>query len=515
MTRDSQGAGGERCLPNIGNASRVPTFFKGTGIFVAACIGAAILGIRPSHRTARCLAAVALALVTLGALACRHPASRQPNVLVLVVDALRPDHLGCYGYSRPVSPTIDGLARRGALFADVTSSASYTRAAVASIFTSVFPAGHGVLSQGKQVEVLSDEYRTRAEVLRERGYRTAACMPNPSLHRSFHFDQGFDVYDDAFGFRDVRMGQPGYMKIQETASRINRRFEGWLDREPDKPFFAYLHYRDVHAPYAPPGRYATLFTRPGGPRELDPLDSTGPVLNSTGVIRPAADDYKALYDGEIRYTDDHIGSLVERLRRGGQLADTILIVTADHGEAFGEHGSWTHGGSVYEEEVRVPLILVMPDGEHAGRRVETPVQTVDLYPTVLELLGIDLPPQVQGVSLLRPLRGEADAARAVFSEARVMPLPTHPRGGQFVAVRAGAWKLIYNRTSRQAELYHLAADPGETRDLFDLEPARARELLRLLRRFDAETVKRKRWVPGQEGLPAEVIEGLRALGYVR
>jgi arylsulfatase len=439
------------------------------------------------------------------------PTKRDPSVLVLVIDALRPDHLGCYGYARPTSPTLDGLARRGVLFADATSPSTYTRAAVASIFASVHPAAHGVLSQGRQVEVLSDEYTTLAESLKARGYRTAAFMPNPSLHRSFNFGQGFDLYDD-----DLMMGEgPGHTAY-ETARKINDRALRWLRRDREKPFFAYLHYRDVHAPYVPPPPYDRMFPRaaPGRPLTeaelgLQPVDIRGPRRFRD------LDSYIDQYDGEIRYTDDCLAELLGTLEKEGFLDETVLFVTADHGETFLEHGAWTHGTDVYEELTRVPLLLVLPRGKHAGRRVEAPVQTIDIYPTVLELLGSRIPSELQGKSLFDAIEGGADPHRPVFSEARV-PKHKRPAGrGQIVAVRADGWKLIYNRRSRRTELYHLARDPAESNDLVAREPHKARELTRLLEAFDLDNARRSHWREGQEGIPEDVLEGLRALGYVQ
>ena len=453
----------------------------------------------PPVRSLPVRAALAAALL-LGGCAAPEPAA-PPNVLILVIDALRPDHLGCYGYGRPTSPAIDALARRGVLFADATSPASYTRAAVPSIFTSVHPGAHGVLSQGRNVEVLSDDYLTLAEILRERGYRTAAWMPNPSLHRTFNFGQGFDLYDD--DFPNDRLGDPD---SHETAKKLRRRALPWLRREPGRPWLAYLHYRDVHAPWAPPPPYDRMFAPADAPAE-------GWVDVPKERLPEDAAMYRALYDGDLRYTDDQLGRFLGELERAGLLANTAVFLTSDHGEAFHEHGTWTHGNGLYEEEVRVPLIAVLPDGAHAGTRVTAPVQTTDIYPTVLELLGVEPPEQVQGRSLLRTL-AEPDPERAVFAEARVTKRGRETSGTQLVAVRRGGWKLIYNRDRREGELYHLAVDPGETRDLVATERDRARELHRLLRAFDAANARQARWRAGQEGLPGDVVEGLRSLGYI-
>lgn len=435
---------------------------------------------------------------------------RDPNVLILVIDALRPDHLGCYGYALPTSPAIDKLARRGVLFADATSASSYTRAAVPSIFASVHPGAHGVLTQGKQVEVLSDEYKTLAETLKERGYATAAFAPNPSLHRTFNFDQGFDLYDD-----DFQIGVRG-VQDYETASKINERTLRWLHANPEKPFFAYLHYRDVHAPYVPPPPYDRMFDKPGAGRPLteDEYKTQPPELRRPSRFRDL-DSYVEQYDGEIRYTDDHLARFLETLSKEGFLDNTVIFLTADHGESFLEHGSWTHGTGLYEELARVPLLLVLPGEKHAGKRIEAPVQTTDLYPTVLDLLDVPIPPELQGKSLFEAIAGSADPGRPVFGEALVSRGHRPRNFGTFVAVRAGDWKLIYNRRNRSGELFNLKEDPGETRNLVEREPERARDLLRRIAEHDRENAKRSHRIRGTEPLPENVVEGLKSLGYVR
>lgn len=436
---------------------------------------------------------------------------RDPNVLILVIDALRPDHLGCYGYGLDTSPAIDALAKRGVLFADATSASSYTRAAVPSIFASVHPGAHGVLSQGKQVEMLSDEYTTLAETLKARGYRTAAFAPNPSLHRSFHFGQGFDLYDD-----DFQLGAGAKSEDHETARKINDRTLRWLRGDRDKPFFAYLHYRDVHAPYVPPPPYDRMFVKQGERRPLSkaeirslPLDLRRPLRH-----RDLA-SYVERYDGEIRYTDDHLARFLDTLTKEGFLDDTVIFLTADHGESFLEHGSWTHGTGLYEELTHVPLLLVLPKEKHAGKRVEAPVHAMDVYPSILELLDAEIPADLQGKSLFEAIEGRADPNRPVFSEALVNRRLRPANFGQIAAVRMGGWKLIYNRWTKSSELYNLAEDPGETRDLAAQDPERARDLLRRISANDRENAQRSHHVQGGKELPADVVEGLRSLGYVQ
>ena len=434
---------------------------------------------------------------------------RDPNVLILVIDALRPDHLGCYGYTLDTSPAIDGLARRGVLFTDATSLSSYTRAAVPSIFASIHPGAHGVLTQGKNVEILSDEYETLAETLKERGYVTAAFAPNPSLHRVFNFDQGFDLYDD-----DFQVAGPKAQDV-ETARKINERTLAWLRDHREKSFFAYLHYRDVHAPYGPPPPYDRMFDQPDK-RQLTEAEykSQPPDVRRPHRYRDLG-SYVEQYDGEIRYTDDHLARFLATLSKEGFLDDTVIFLTADHGESFLEHGSWTHGTGLYEELTRVPLLLVLPKERAKGRRVAAPVQTTDIYPTILELLNVEIPPGLQGKSLLKPIQGQANPRRPVFSEALVSRRLRPWNFGQLVAVRSGGWKLIYNRWSRSGELYNLAQDPAETRNLADREPERVRDLLRLIAAQDRENAKRSHRAQGTEELPENVVEGLRSLGYVR
>ncbi len=436
---------------------------------------------------------------------------RDPNVLILLIDALRPDHLGCYGYARETSPTIDALAKRGVLFLDATSSASYTRASVPSIFASVQPGAHGVFSQGEQVETLSDEFTTLAETLKARGYVTAAFVPNPSLHHAFNFDQGFDLYDDNF---EIGTGPPH--EAYETARKIHDRALRWLRGHREKPYFAYLHYRDVHGPYVPPPPYDRMFRKAGEIRALTRREYKSQPLDLRRAPRfRDLDSYLNQYDGEIRYTDDQLARFLDTLEKEGFLENTIIFVTADHGESFLEHSSWTHGTGVYQELTRVPLLLILPDETWAGRRVQAPVQTIDIYPSILSLLGTEIPAGLQGKSLLDAIEGKANPRRPVFSEARVKKHHRPSSWGQIVAVRSGEWKLIYNRTKRSAELYHLASDPAETNNLVDREPERARELLRLIAAYDKDNARRGHLGAGQQqGLPDDVVEGLRSLGYV-
>lgn len=453
----------------------------------------------------RSWAAAALALLAgCTAPAARRAAGDRPDLLVLVVDALRADHLGCYGYPRATSPTLDALAARGTLFEQAQSAANYTTASVPSIFTGLYPSVHGVFVEGDR---LSDAARTLAERLRALGYATAAFAPNPSLGRRFHFDQGFDLYDD----KALRNDETVPWRHFETAERIQAGALRFLDAHADRPVFLYLHYRDVHGPYVPPPPYDRLFwdaaaERGAGARALAAAESDArPDYLDLAGAPERLDYYVAQYDGEIRYTDDRIGALLGELERRGRLARTWILVTADHGEAFLDHGVWNHGTELFQEEIHVPLILVAPDGRGRGRRDGGLAAGVDLLPTLLAAAGAPAPTGVQGRSLLPRLAGAPADGAPVFAEGR----------GR-VAVRHGRFKLLRDAGAARWRLYDLVADPGETHDLATGGGATAGRLESFARRFLA--VSRGlggRFPRARVGLDDGLERELRALGYLR
>ena len=438
----------------------------------------------------------------------QKPEPKDPNVLFLVIDALRPDHVGYLGYEKDTTPTLDELASRGITFTDNTSPSSYTRASVPSIFTAMFPSVHGVLTQGKEREVLSDSFDTMAEILKGRGYATAAFMPNPSLSKVFHFDQGFDLYDEELLFYGPDRTEQGKF---ETATKIHRRALEWLDSKKEDPFFLYLHYRDVHGPYLPPPSYSKMFWDDEGDHrklskaEYQRLPKYLRRKHDHGVL----EYYVSQYDAEIRYTDDRIGEFLSQLEARGLLENTVIVVTSDHGESFLEHGRWNHGTGLYQEEIHTPLLLVLPGSKLAGSRITDPVQTHDLYPTVFDLIDLPKPPDLQATSLFEAIEGRANPDRPIFSEGRF--------SGQRLlgSVRVGGWKLIYDRYGERAELYDLQQDPEERRDLAQSEPQRVEDLVQ---RLDAFWERAAQLAPpasaALEDLDGETADALRALGYI-
>ena len=429
----------------------------------------------------------------------RTPADEppRPNVLVLLVDALRADHLGSYGYHRPTSPTMDALAARGVRFARASSASNRTRSAMPSLWTGLLPSHHGALARN---DVLATGAVTAAELLRAQGYATVAHVANPVLTRRFGLDQGWDVYREV----DVVLRPGEGWQRHESAGKLHDAFLGWLDteRDPERPFLAWIHYWDVHGPYLPPPGYAEMFP-PEGERPLTAAESA----RVQDALRLPVDDlhhYVSRYDAEIRYVDDRIAELLRALAERGLDRSTYVVLTSDHGEAFLEHGHWDHGATLYENELHVPLVVAGPGLE--PRTVERVVSSVDVFATLLELAGVAAPPS-DGSSLL-PLMSDQSDGR--YDREVAVAETARKKAGLARAVRDQSWKLI---TSEQGpdELFDLDRDPGETRDLLASEPARAAALRAALERELAAH-------PLARAAPEAAVEPaldaqLRALGY--
>ncbi len=431
----------------------------------------------------------------------------KPNILFLVVDALRADHVGAYGYQRETTPCLDALARRGALFLEARSAANFTRSSVPSLFTGYFPSVHGVVDPDTR---LHDGFETLAELLAAAGYATAAWAPNPSLERRLNLGQGFGLYVDQV----LEEQESEEWRRFETASRLNEGALRFLDEQPARPFFFYLHYRDVHGPYLPPPEYRSRFwderqlARPELLRALttDDLERMPAYLRLPGAP-PFLDYYLAQYDAGIRYADDKICALLDGLEHRGELERTVVVVTADHGESFLEHGVWNHGNELYEEELRVPLLIVDPAGRGAGRRIGTPAQGVDLFPTLVELARLTDRRARQGRSLVPLLEGESWPDRPTFAE-----------GKRWIRIAAfqNGWKLMRDNQVGGWLLFDLGADPAELDDQFTESHERARRLGRLLSRFRAENDRWAQDYPaGRITASPRIDAELRALGYLR
>jgi arylsulfatase A-like enzyme len=476
---------------------------------------------------ARALAAI---LFVLGWCGCREQAAPLPsfagsNVVVVLIDTLRQDRLGAYGYERPTSPHFDALARESVLFEQAQTPAPWTLPAIVSAFTSTWPTEHGVLATGQRVP---STLVPLAERMRRLGYRTGAFVANP------HAGPGSGLHR-------------GYERVVTSMFEVDKQaVSRWLDENGAAPFFLYLHSVEPHHPYAAPRRfYSKLGVRPPldqhalveQTRRYIELIQTG---NSHDRIRaqqalgeqpelladlaPRRDDLDEIYDACVAWADDNLGAVVQMLRERGLLDRTVVVVMADHGEEIFDHGRLLHGQSVHGELTRVPFVFRLPAAAGAGRRIEAPVTLVDLVPTLLDLLGAEAElrdPALRGRSL-RPLidGGEADGAAPQVASIRIereFGFAASPSTGKVnIAVVEGPWKGIWNLEVGRFELYHTEDDPGETRDRAADEPERVERLQSAARTwYLASPQKLADEAPDpKETFSEEDLERLRVLGYV-
>lgn len=400
------------------------------------------------------------------------PAVQPLHLLLVTIDTLRADRLGCYGYASIETPHLDRLAARGVLFEDAVSHSPLTPPSHASIFTGLYPPGHGVRDIGGFA--LAEQEQTLAEILAERGWYTGALVASPVLSRVFGLDQGFASYDDRF---PRSAGQDRASHRYRPAREMVDRALHWLDRRPrERPFFLWLHLYDPHAPYHPPSPFRERYSG-----------------------RP--------YDGEIAYSDLEVGRLLQRLEAEGLEGDTLVTVLSDHGESLGEHGEQAHGVFLYDSTLKIPWILAGP-GIPSGGRIRSQARTIDLLPTLLELLGIPRPPHLQGTSLVPAFTGRR--VDTTYSYAETLFPRIHMGWAELRAVRSQRWKYV---RAPRPELYDLAADPGETVNLVERYPVEARRMENRLKALLGADDSLSEEV--QSGaLDAETRERLRSLGYV-
>ena len=503
----------------------------------------------------------------LSAAACGQAPHDGPNVVIVVLDTLRPDRLGCYGNERATSPNIDAIAAGSFLFEQAQSPAPWTAPSLISLMTSVYPQVHGV--HGFPVPGrLGEGITTLAEVLSAAGYRTAAFTEGGYAKGEFGLDRGFDVYPENPG--DDESYTSNLSHPSRLAANVDRTIE-WLREDRREPFLLFFHTYEVHSPPRPPEDDVRAF-RPdfhhsaeetavraaidawNERRELDAdgaramrryaflsgrhmgFDRMPVVEDRTALTERAAAvgvplDFDAatespedmawvrdLYDAEVRYTDREIGRLWRVLEEEGLLEDTIFVFTSDHGEALGEHARVGHGHELHEEVLRVLLLLRLPALERLGgplppRRIEQLVRTVDVMPTLLELTGVPTGGLVvQGRSLVPLLRGELDEQPA-FSHA----LMDADEGDQRHTIRTARWRLIADRVQGTAQLFDLEADPGATRDVAAQHPDVVEELAALLAAQDRRD-EALREALGDVGTTAvdpdsDLLKDLRGLGY--
>jgi arylsulfatase A-like enzyme len=464
----------------------------------------------------------------------------RPHVVIFLVDALRADHLGCYGHPVPTSPYLDRLARKGVLFEKCRSQAPWTKPSVASLFTSLYSSAHRVIAlpriRGSAIDqdigrydLLPDQIITLAEILRENRYHTAAFTTNRWVDPVFGFHQGFDEFfaltksmpPRADGKRVIVLNLPAdylHEKLREFLLKQGpAAWERWLAKIGiyKKPFFLYLHYMDVHGPYHPPAPFSNMFDgiyagwpdQPLSAEDIDNMDYLYQDVNSLNF-------YRSRYDAQIRFFDHELESLLKWINNNDLLSPAIMILTADHGEAFREHGEFDHGNTLYEEEIHVPLIIWGTPEFASGTRVAEAVQLIDVAPTILDALDFSCPDQFEGTSLLSLISGGKGTQRSLhpsWSE-------NYSHGKSQVTQIENGGKWFFDVSGdRLTEFYDLGNDPGE---IFNrINSLSSKEIqgrairMRAWRTEEMKRIEIKEEVP-EAVMTDDIRRQLEALGYI-
>jgi arylsulfatase A-like enzyme len=444
------------------------------------------------------------------------PLADKPNLLLLVIDTLRADALSCYG--GPVEAKhICGIAEDGGTVFTGFSHASWTKPSFASLLTSTLPSTHQTMAK---TAALPAELELVSEALQKHGYSTGGIVANINLAPSFGFDQGYDEYhylspDYLFGAAEsssklvfYQIGRKVALRVKpghrvsdyyQNAEAVTGVAKDWFDRHQDSRFFLLLHYMDPHDPY---------FEHPYNGEAIARVTAENPDPSQAARMRE-------LYEGEIRYTDEWIGKLEAHLRSLGLWDDTMIVVTADHGEEFHEHGGWWHGKTLYEEQIAVPMLVKWPKGrvEAPARVDDHPVRHKDVAPTMLTLAGAPIPEAMQGKDLAVPYEQRTESERMHYAE-------EDHEGNVLRAIRTKDWKLIEAnegnpRKLAPVELYSMENDRGETKNLEAAQPEVVTDL-----RAHADAQRQLAASQAvEEGAQAKLgkdeCEKLRVLGYVQ
>ncbi|MFN8178783.1 MAG: sulfatase [bacterium] len=441
-----------------------------------------ILGNRRARRIACALLAVVLS-AGVGCSGGRSARSKHPNVVIYLIDALRKDHLGVYGYPRSTSPYIDAFAREAVIFEDAYSTTAWTKPAVASLLTGLNPPRHGVLDRRNY---LPDSVPILSEYLKALGYATNAVITNPHASAQWGFGRGFDRFSEKKDKWDIR------------ADEVNDTVFKYLSQQ-KQPFFYYIHTIEPHGPIAPTAPYDRMF---GG----HTADGTIPKLEP-GAEGELIQNAKCLYDGAICFNDLQFGRLLAKLRTMGLYDDTLIILVADHGEEHMDHGMGGHGEQLYNEVAQIPLIVKYPRGHYAGTRTPVRASLLDIVPTVLAVAGADAPGGLEGLDLSRFLEsgGTASSDRALF-----LDLNQRRRDGTLrveSGVVDGSFKYMEDLLPEKRKmLYDLDRDPAERTNLIATDSSQAARLAGLL-----EDYQRK---AAEQAIPQNLREPLKALGYI-
>ena len=442
-------------------------------------------------------------MLLLALVKCSLVESTPPNVLMITVDALRADHMELHGYTRSTSPELSKLAERGAYFEAATVQAPLTMPSLYIIMT-------GMLYYQADIP---PSMKTLAERLKSKGYTTAAFIRNPLFELNPHgIERGFDTFFAPEPLTDKDLSEKEMHRVAEMqlyakdlkAETLLAKADEWLQRNLDKqPFFLWIHLFDPHDPYSPPPPYDSQFNE-GYNGSVDgdirrTAKSDNPIWGNVEKNPPPEDSQHivSLYDGEVRYTSAQIGAFLKKFNKAGLEDRTLVIVSSDHGESLGEHNMWGHGISLYESELHIPLIMVMPGRIPEGTVISQPIETLDIVPTVLSLVGEKADVELIGKDLTPLFSGGSVEQSGVFA-----------RWVGMYSYRKDRWKMMSSK-ARNFELYDLETDPREERNL----ASQNTEVLRRMNEALKESASREVYINKKTG---ELLrDKLKALGYLQ
>ena len=394
----------------------------------------------------------------------------KPNVILIVIDALRQDHVGCYGYGRPTSPVMDALAAESIVFENTISHAPWTKTSFATMMTSLYPSQHGVTGWES---IMPDSIVTLPEMLRESGYSTIAVINMLGISERFKVLDGVDIISSAAKYeRDA---------VETTDDALK------LLRDTGSPFFIIIHYFDVHWPYRPPPKYVDLIRLEGDPDPLHMRGGRGQNL-SRGKAEHEIPDPESIahqimmYDGCIRFVDDNVARIMAFLEEEGLRDETAVLITADHGEAFWEHGFGSHGYDLHEESIRIPLIVSYPARYSDPLRVNGQVGLIDLLPTILDYAGAGDESHREGASLDDLIEGRARTPRtgSLLPGDLLLAESTLKKAPDSKCVRSNEMKAIVEPVTMRFKVYDLENDPEENTNLWGARSALGDSLMGLV-----------------------------------
>lgn len=464
--------------------------------------------------------------------------NKQPNIIFLALDSLRADHVSCYGYERTTTPNIDGMAEEGVIFSNAISPGIATAEVHASWFTGLHLSEHGVHSGNRKY--ISGSLKCLPSLLQDSGYETVGFSCNPFVSKFKGMDRGFLSFHDPDKFdavwsskfadrainRFLKAFNLDYIEYSKKyrAERMTEAMMEWVkNRKRDKPFFMFSIFIDTHIPHYPPLRYRGKYLREAVSDSMLKKLNSDPIKVLSGEVSLSSHEYellKALYDANISFVDGQLKRLFKQLEKSGLLDNSVLIITADHGDQFGEHGLFGHSLSLYDTLLKVPLIIRCPEHIPSGLKCTKQVQTIDLFTTIIETAGIEAELNNNGRSgtdLINYVRNKSKADVLAYAEQGKWDreeLRDHPYNNKKWCIRTNRHKYIKSNSGKN-ELYALETDPGESVNLIDKDIPEKEHLSRKLDEFISSLKEQKTAEAEERGAIDKSIEGrLKALGYL-